>query len=164
MAKKKKCRICAKIITLAEQKQGIKCKYNEIIEGIFVKKDVLICYISLTPTDESISYKVRIEYKANEWIPRAWLISPEMEKVNNKFPPHLYRMDKNGERELCVYTPKFGEWKSTMSIADAFIPWVVTWLYAYEIWQITGEWLYPCTKHNGHVKKIENKRKCHRYR
>jgi len=30
-----------------------------------------------------------------------------------------------------------------MFLADSYIPWVITWLSAYEIWQITGVWVYP---------------------
>jgi len=30
--------------------------------------------------------------------------------------------------------------------ALSFVPWIVTWLSAYEYWQITGEWVYPESK------------------
>jgi hypothetical protein len=30
-----------------------------------------------------------------------------------------------------------------MFLANAYIPWVITWLSAYEFWQITGKWVYP---------------------
>lgn len=48
--------------------------------------------------------------------------------------PHTFK-----DNNLCVH--KRGEWDSTKLIQDTIIPWVSLWLYYYEIWKITGEWL-----------------------
>ena len=59
--------------------------------------------------------------------------------------PHTYErnyIDKNKQIvRLCLYYPKYGEWKNYMYIADTIIPWTIEWLYYYEMWRITGEWL-----------------------
>lgn len=67
----------------------------------------------------------------------------EIAKVDGKKPHHLYNRNEDGKERLCVFYPKGHEWNDSMFLADAYIPWVITWLSAYEIWQITGVWVYP---------------------
>lgn len=50
--------------------------------------------------------------------------------------PHLY---PNGS--LCLYYPDYNEWHANDSWADSIIPWTSLWLYFFELWIATGEWL-----------------------
>lgn len=96
----------------------------------------------LQPSLESMVYVVKITYKYTDKFPKAWLLDPDLEKVEGKYPHHKYECDNAGHPRLCVYYPAYKEWNSTMDIATSFIPWVVTWLNTYEYWLITGKWIY----------------------
>ena len=55
---------------------------------------------------------------------------------NGKKVPHLY---SNGS--LCLYYPEYQEWNYRDSWAETLIPWTSLWLFYYEIWKETGNWL-----------------------
>lgn len=146
-------------ITLSIQKEGLQHTYEALIEKIEEKRGKLICIMNLQPTLESEFYKVKICYAQNKWRPQVWLLSPKLVRK----PEHLYGSDKFGNPCLCVYTPK--EWNPTkMTLAKVFVPWIVTWLYAYEAWVITGKWLYQSTPHPSRSKKKQVFNRLHNYR
>ena len=55
---------------------------------------------------------------------------------DGKPPPHLYLGG-----DLCLYLPGSGEWYPDKPVAATILPWASLWLYYYEIWLATGEWL-----------------------
>lgn len=128
--------------SLFTQKWAIDKEYGDRVKHSEVKKGKLIAVLKLQPSHESCEYEVRIEYSA-ERSPRAWLLNPPLIKLGKLEPHHLYSPDRQGHPQLCVYHPKSHEWQDEMLIATSFIPWVLTWLNAYEYWICTGEWLYP---------------------
>lgn len=131
-----------KPITIAQQKAGIKQMYPHLVESMGNEINELVCVLKLQPSEESQSYKVKIKYKI-DYNPQVWLLEPPMARFDGKLPSHIYKKDNNGLHPLCVFCPQKDKWTSQKSIAVVFIPWVITWLYAYEIWQVTGEWTYP---------------------
>ena len=56
--------------------------------------------------------------------------------VDGKLVPHVYR-----DHSLCLFYPRYQEWDYKASWAETIIPWTSLWLYYYEIWLQTGEWL-----------------------
>lgn len=91
----------------------------------------------LQPTSDSPEYRVRVEYHPGRH-PRVFVETPALDAGT----PHLYR--DGGNRFLCLYWPKEWDWYgSDRSIAGSIIPWAAVWLYYYEVWQCTGEWLGP---------------------
>lgn len=128
--------------TLSLQKISLERTYPKLIERIDILNGVLICVLNIKPTKFSSKYKVKIHYKFSDGYPKVWLIEPKLDFFEGKRPHHLYEDDADGNPRLCVYYPKFKEWKPTMDIAQSFIPWIITWLYTYEYWLVTGEWLY----------------------
>lgn len=144
-------------LTLAQQQLRINQIYPSLIESIGIRNSQLSCDLWLQPTAESIKYKVSIKYKIGCW-PTAQIVEPrEIEKVDGQKPHHLYNRNEDGKEKLCVFHPKSQEWNDAMFLTDAFIPWVITWLSAYEIWQITGIWVYPEAKDN---KPKQESKKC----
>ena len=130
-------------MSLAQQQFKLQNTYPNLIDRIGISHSQLNCVIRLQPTSESIEYKIRIGFKLGYW-PTARLIEPKkIAKYNGKKPHHLYNSDADGEERLCVFYPKGHEWNDNRFLADSFVPWVITWLSAYEIWQITGVWVYP---------------------
>ncbi len=116
--------------------------YGSLVESSSLSNSTLSCVIRLKPAADCAVYRVRINYKISDFSPKAWLLEPDLQKVNDKLPHHLYGHDKEGHPQLCVYYPSYNEWNQQMLISQTFVPWVITWLNTYEYWLITGEWDY----------------------
>lgn len=143
-----------KPIPLVLQLTNLKRSFDtSILSQAFIKNSELICLINLKPSEESDTYVVKITCKYGKK-PRAWLISPDMQQVHGKYPHHLFGVNKDGKRELCVCAPDYQEWNNNLWISESFVPWICTWLNAYEFWLITGKWHYDeYTKNKSVVKK-----------
>ena len=101
------------------------------------KRSQLVLKLKLKPTEESIEYTIVIRAYEGSKIVRIFVTNPKVELFyKGQLVPHLYR---NGA--LCLYYPKYNEWDYRWPWADTLIPWTSLWLYFYEIWQETGEWL-----------------------
>ncbi len=88
---------------------------------------------SFQPRISSPSYRLQICYSSGS-IPKVWVLSPAL--ADN--PPHVY-----GDGSLCLYWPKEWRWRDQEYIADTILPWAALWLYYYELWLDTGQWLGP---------------------
>ncbi|MES2457886.1 MAG: hypothetical protein V4594_20170 [Bacteroidota bacterium] len=90
----------------------------------------------IQPTPLSDCYTVRVSYRHNT--------SPIITVLNNKLKPrvpkgnikHTYR-----DGSLCLFYPKAKEWTEKDLISQTIVPWISVWLYYYEIWFVTGQWL-----------------------
>ncbi|WP_146186445.1 hypothetical protein [Pedobacter sp. HMWF019] len=90
----------------------------------------------MRPTARSSKYNVEINYQYCK-PPKVVLINPKLvPNFNNEMPEHLYP----GEI-LCLYRPIYGEFKFSELLSETIIPWTALWLYHYESWHNTGEWL-----------------------
>lgn len=91
---------------------------------------------NLQPTPLSQTYRVKIEYDLKH-SPSIYVLSPILKSCDgNSKIPHMYNQER-----LCVYLPRSGEWDKQKFISETIIPWVSLWLFYYEIWLSTGEWL-----------------------
>lgn len=90
---------------------------------------------SVSPSYLSESYKVQIRYKLVS-PPKVFILNPALDVLPKKDLPHVW-----DDGSLCLYYWKGNEWKPDMYIADTILPWTSEWLYHYEIWLVTGEWL-----------------------
>jgi hypothetical protein len=90
----------------------------------------------IQPTTLSDKYTVRIFYSAIG-LPKVCVLSPKLVgREDNPFIPHVYP----GKR-LCLYLPGAGEWTKEMLVNETIVPWTSLWLYYYEVWLATGNWL-----------------------
>lgn len=65
------------------------------------------------------------------------MIEPKIKKYRNGVKvPHLYN-----DGSLCLFYPKNDEWNYKQLWLETLIPWTSLWLFYYEIWIETGEWL-----------------------
>ena len=104
--------------------------------SVMKQKGSVIWTGHLQPTPTSETYKVMIAYDLKEW-PKVWVLSPELvRRVDAEKIPHTYPVNR-----LCLYLPKAREWTKDMLISKTVIPWAALWLYYYELWHATGEWL-----------------------
>lgn len=87
------------------------------------------------PHPLSERYTITIRYKLRNR-PGVFVISPRLRSRNGQGIPHTFSGD-----ELCLFRFKHLEWNGRMWIADTILPWTSLWLYYYEVWLATGEWL-----------------------
>lgn len=80
-----------------------------------------------------LSYRTDSRYKAR---PVVTIQDPLLQKRGDKGCPHRY-----AEQEPCLYYPPSDEWTPSMLLAFTIVPWASRWLYFYEMWLATGEWL-----------------------
>jgi hypothetical protein len=87
----------------------------------------------LRPSSLSDIYRVEISYTIPRR-PEIRVLSPELRiRPGLKRLPHVFDEDK-----LCVHQAH--EWAGDLSIAKTIIPWIMAWLYFYEVWYATGFW------------------------
>ena len=101
-----------------------------------VERGTLVVEGDVRPTARSVTYRVRIEYRAGE-PPDVRVLSPKLEpREEGGCLPHVYPGDR-----LCLYLPGADEWTPGMSLAHAVVPWISEWLFFYETWRVLGVWL-----------------------
>lgn len=101
------------------------------------KKGEVIVYIRLQPTDYSVDYLVELRSRVGESRVKVYVTRPRiLMNANGRKIPHLY-----SDGSLCLYYPPNCEWDYRDLWVETLIPWTLLWLYYYEIWDMTGEWL-----------------------
>lgn len=131
MAKRKVRRPKAQVLNLALQDAHIRERFPGF-KGR-VRRGRAVWRGSLQPRPTSPIYQVQIVYKLKE-LPKAYVLSPALAPGAQ----HLYP-----DGSLCLYWPHEWWWRSDCIIAETIIPWTASWLYFYELWLDTGEWLGP---------------------
>lgn len=102
----------------------------------FMKPSCVTWTGSIQPTELSTLYIIEIRYVLG-LRPKVFVRDPLLCRRNGTEKiPHRF-LDK----DLCLYQPRYREWLATMFIADTIVPWTALWLYYYEVWHATGEWL-----------------------
>ena len=107
-----------------------------------VTKEGVVWHGTLRPTEDSPTYAVKVTYRARR-APRVFVQSPRLRPG----APHLYK-----DGSLCLYWPAEWRWTAMESMAETIIPWAALWLFYYELWIVTGEWLGPSSPHNTDTK------------
>ncbi len=123
-----------KAISIAGQVGSIKKYYPQFTTSF--KKELLKVHGWIQPTSRSDNYEFQLKYHFKSHVD-VKILSPELiknEKGENI--PHMYNQES-----LCLFHPSFGEFKFSYLIANTVIPWISLWLYYYENWHTTGEWL-----------------------
>lgn len=99
-------------------------------------RDVVTWRGPMRPTPLSTEYVVRITYKLGS-APSVDVLDPKlMPRAPGEKIPHTYT-----ENRLCLYLPRANDWTARDLIADTIVPWTSFWLFFYETWHATGEWL-----------------------
>jgi len=88
----------------------------------------------LQPSALSESYMVQIEYTL-EKRPLVRVLRPPLRRRISDVPiPHTFP-----DGRVCLHVKE--DWTPASFIADTIVPWLALWLYHYEAWHATGEWL-----------------------
>jgi hypothetical protein len=91
----------------------------------------------MEPRETSPVYKMEIRYQVG-MAPKVRVRSPQLDMRVK----HLYE-----DGTLCLYWPEEWRWGKNCLIAETIVPWAAVWLYYYELWLDTGEWLGPSSPH-----------------
>lgn len=125
--------------TLIQQKVALCAAYREANCSIDKKKNQLFWTGKIQPTALSKEYRVILVYQLGK-SPRVWVIGDELEKLDDINFPHKFDVDaENKMVRICLY--RYSEFNSSKLLANTIIPWTIEWLYYYELWLATGEWL-----------------------
>lgn len=94
----------------------------------------LTATFTLQPHQLSQIFRIYLRYRLTDW-PRVTVVEPALTLAPGAARlPHVYPGN-----ELCLFMP--GEWQAGMLLTMTVIPWAAEWLYFYELWVLTGEWL-----------------------
>lgn len=93
--------------------------------------------VPLNPKNISRTYDVKIAF--TEFGAKIYVVN-EVLKVaeQRKKLPHVY---DHKAQQLCLYSISNKEWSSRQLIVKTIIPWASEWLFYYELWLISGDWL-----------------------
>lgn len=134
--------IRAKIPSLAEQYIALKRSFPDAI----MQSDK-ITYLTWEQTLKSSplgdEYRVRMEYSRGSH-PKVYVIEPKPLKLaeGEDRLPHVYN---HKGQQLCLFV--HNEWSKRRMIAYTIVPWIVDWLFHYELWLIDGNWKGGGTVH-----------------
>ena len=115
----------------------LKSTYAEVEYKVHKDHRTVSVYMKIQPTAESIKYTLRIECRVERSYVNIFVVDPVIGKeFEGKSIPHMYN-----DGSLCLFYPEYREWKYTDAWAETLIPWASLWLYYFELWKFTGEWL-----------------------
>lgn len=105
-------------------------------EGRILSKNTLVWSCKIQPQANSDFYNIEIRYNLRWQYPKVFVknrlkLYPGSEKL-----PHVFDHEK---QQICLNYNK--EWNRTLPISTYYVPWASEWLFYYETWVITGEWL-----------------------
>jgi hypothetical protein len=105
-----------------------------------LKRNLLTWKGILQPTALSATYNVEMRCQQND-TPDVWVSGENISDVDSfDIIPHKYDIDKRRSRvRICLYLPD--DYSASWFFANTIIPWTIEWLYFYEMWLATGEWL-----------------------
>lgn len=99
----------------------------------------LVWHGKIKPSPLSREYNVRMICDGKKG-PKVIVYGENLKRLEDPNFPHHFRINqKKHEVVICLHYPI--EFDYSMRIIDTIIPWTQEWLYFYEVWLITGEWL-----------------------
>ena len=70
-------------------------------------------------------------------------IEPRPGGTYDQIPHLMFDPDNPTRSGLCLFDPDGLEWSDADLIAETTVKWASEWLFYYELWHLTGEWLGP---------------------
>lgn len=114
---------------------AMKSKYPQFHSTV---KGVCVTFTGeLMVKPELPTYTISVEYRGGQK-PLVHVISPAL--VENA--KHTY-----SDKSLCLYHPDNFNWHSSRLVAKEIMQWTIAWIYFYEYWLQSGEWIGPEVPH-----------------
>ena len=137
-----------------QQKAALCSAYKDSKCAIDRNKNELVWSGKIRPTALSKEYDVIITYHPGN-SPQIWVVGDVLENLDHIDFPHNYDIDiENKMVRICLY--RYSEFTSSKLLANTIVPWTIEWLYFYELWLTTGEWLGGGEHPNLGKEKIED--------
>lgn len=125
----------SKYITSCEQLNRLLYDFPES-KGRMTSGTSFVWKYILHPCESSDFYNIEIRYDDAWPCPRVYIKTPLALHPDAKELPHVFDGKK---QQICLNFT--GEWNKTRAISSYYVPWASEWLFYYETWVITGEWL-----------------------
>jgi hypothetical protein len=92
------------------------------------------------PSPVGRDYGIRLEFgQGRPPTVDVFVDAPDLrELAGGRRIPHLYRQRPP---RLCLWLPKTYEWQSWMRLDQTIVPWTALWLYYFEEWLESDEWM-----------------------
>lgn len=101
----------------------------------------LVYRLEISPSPVSRIYTCELHVKPGISFPTMVVVSPDLQALAGKRPlPHIYPYRGKGTK-LCLWTPRYEEWTPAMKLIETYVPWAAEWLWYFEHWLATDEWL-----------------------
>ncbi|MGA3008509.1 MAG: hypothetical protein ABSE59_11530 [Opitutaceae bacterium] len=95
-------------------------------------------YQSIRPHVLCGTYDVELRYVESHF-PAVLVKSPDIQALaGDRVLPHTYE-NVDGLPSLCLWSKK--DWNPSRPVASTLIPWTAEWLWFFEHWLVSGEWL-----------------------
>lgn len=106
---------------------------------LHVSENKLVWAGSIIPSPNSQIYSIKLTYSYKNGV-KVYVVSPKPLPLamGESRLPHVYSHE---EQRLCLYYPNGEEWNSSKYLVHTIFPWASEWLFYYELWVVTGEWL-----------------------
>lgn len=100
----------------------------------------LIYSMELSPSPASRLYQCELYVPPGPKAPEMIVKSPDLHVLAaGRKLPHVYPYQGKGVH-LCLWRPRYKEWKWSMKLSETYVPWTVEWLFYFEDWLYTGTW------------------------
>lgn len=121
-------------LTISQQALAMASTYEGRFAAGFDRNHAITWTGTVVPCGLGRTYEVRIAYTFRRR-PKVWVVTPRVSRFEDgKKVPHTFP-----DGSICLHLHE--EWKPLMPIALTIVPWLSLWLYHYEVWQATDEWL-----------------------
>jgi len=95
----------------------------------------------VAPSDVGRTYRCMLRVLPGRRPPEAYVLDPNpITLANGSRPPHIYAQACPSVM-LCLWWPPQREWMPQMRLGDTYVPWTCEWLWYFEYWLATGEWI-----------------------
>ena len=128
----------AKYYSPSIQIMAMRAKYPQFKSG-YDKESNIVFTGKLQVKPELPVYTVKIIYRGDS-NPRVYILNP----IPIACAPHIYP----DTGSLCLYHSKNYKWNGSKLVADDIMGWTSGWVYFYEYWLQTGNWIGPEERHN----------------
>jgi hypothetical protein len=119
-------------LTPAEQAYFLKLAFPGF--HVITARNELRCSGVLQPSLTSDKYTIGLEYRVPSR-PRVQVLRPHLRLAPGCTKlPHVFEGD-----DLCLHLST--DWRPDLRISEFILPWISFWLFFYEAWLMTGEWL-----------------------
>ena len=101
-----------------------------------IRRKKLMCTGELQPDPSFSTYEVRITLEFKRY-PVSRVLSPCLQRRSESDAiPHVF--DGAKDPRPCLFYKQ--QWHGSMALSNTIVPWLLEWLYFYEMWQVTGHW------------------------